>query len=52
MSIDKQQKRDKNDQPDWVDIGVDDDSWVCDGVWDVWAVRDNKRVYVPIKPEK
>lgn len=54
MSIDKQQKHDKHDddQLDWVDIGIDDDSWVCDGIFDMWAVCDNKRVYCPSRPSK
>lgn len=54
MSIDKQQKQQHdNDQPDFIDIGGDTDwTWVCDGVWDVWSLRDNKRVYTPSKPSK
>lgn len=48
-TTDKQQKHD-NDQPDFIDIGGDPDfTWVCDGVWDVWSLRDNKRVYTPSK---
>lgn len=54
MTIDKQQKRSKHDQPDFVDIGGDrDDSWVCDGVFDMWVkTPSNKWGYRPDKPSK
>ncbi len=53
MSIDKQQKQQHDNDPDFIDIGGETDwTWVCDGVWDVWSLRDNKRVYTPSKPSK
>lgn len=49
--MDKQQ--DKQDKcPDYVDVGTDDVDFPVEllgGVWDTWAVVDNRRQYVPVK---
>lgn len=53
MTIDKKQKRERHDD-DFVDIGGDrDDSWVADGIFDMWVkTPSNKWGYRPDKPSK
>lgn len=49
--MDKQQNKQPDQQPDYVDIGEDcgfDPADIIGDLWDAWSVKDNRRVYTPI----